>query len=59
MDFILRAEKLQESGERAYADSANGPLTAAALLLEWSNSGLTAVVFSLYKEGTEEAWSSL
>lgn len=43
MDFILRAGKQKESGERAYADSADGPLTTAVLLPEWSNSGLTAV----------------
>jgi len=43
VDFILRAGKQKESGERAYADNADGPLTTAVLLPKWSNSGLTAV----------------
>jgi len=34
VDFICRAGEQKESGERAYADNANGPLTTAAVLLE-------------------------
>lgn len=41
--ILLSEQESKRSGERAYADSADGPLTTAVLLPDWPSSGLTAV----------------